>query len=65
MLITEAQKRANLKWDKAHMTVVGVKVTRKVASDFTEACRVLGKTKGEVLRQAIVATLEQVKEGGE
>lgn len=62
MPLSEARKRANAKWDKEHMTTIGVKVTRTVADAFTAACDTLGVTRGQVLREAIDKTITAAKE---
>ena len=53
MPVSEAKKRANAKWDKEHMTCVTVRVTKKLAKEFADACFLIGRTRGEVLREAI------------
>lgn len=58
MSASEARKRANAKWDKAHMTTVGVKLTREQAERFSRACICLGITKGEALRKAVMDTIK-------
>ena len=59
---SDAQKRAKAKWDKEHMTTVGVKVTRAVADSFAAACDMLGVTRGQVLREAVDKTITAAKE---
>lgn len=62
MPVSEAHKRGNAKWDKEHMTTIGVKVTRALAESFTAACKKLGVTKGQVLRQAVLNSIKAASE---
>ena len=62
MPLSEARKRANAKWDKEHMTTIGVKTTRAVAEAFASACYTLGVTRGQVLREAVDKTIAAAKE---
>ena len=62
MALSEARKRANAKWDKAHTTTVSVKLTNDLAAAFSAACQQLGVTRGEVLRRAIRACIAQASE---
>ena len=62
MPLSEARRRANAKWDKEHMTTIGVKVTRAVADSFAAACNTLGVTRGQVLREAVEKTIAAANE---
>lgn len=46
---TEAQKRANRKWDAANMSMIGVSVKTTVRDAFREACEQNGTTMSSVL----------------
>ena len=59
MPVSEARKRANAKWDREHMTVVSVKLTKPTAQAFAEACDRLGRTRNQVLRDAIQRTISE------
>ena len=59
MPVSEAHKRARAKWDKAHMAVLTVKVTKQKALDFSAACEKLGVKRGQVLRAAIEDAIVQ------
>ena len=37
-MVTEARKRANAKWDKENMTIIGCKVKKDYAARFRAAC---------------------------
>ena len=45
-------KKANAKWDKAHMMILGCKVRKDFAAQFREACTAAGTTPNAVLKQA-------------
>ena len=51
-MITEARKRANAKWDKENMTILGCKVKKEYAAKFRAACAAQGTTPNAVLKQA-------------
>lgn len=46
---SEAQKRANRKWDAANMKLVGVKLRRDMADEFEAICTQRGTTRNAVL----------------
>ena len=51
--MTEAQKKANKKWDSQNMTVLGCKVTKDKAQAFKDACAALGVVPNRILMKAI------------
>lgn len=51
-MVTEARKRANAKWDKENMTILGCKVKKEYAAKFRAACAAQGTTPNAVLKQA-------------
>lgn len=51
-MVTEARKRANAKWDKENMTILGCKVKKDYATRFRAACVAAGTTPNAVLKQA-------------
>lgn len=51
-MITEARKRANAKWDKENMTILGCKVKKEYAAKFRAVCAAQGTTPNAVLKQA-------------
>ena len=64
--MTESRKKANIKWDKANMTVVGCRITRTKAQEFKEACAALGTVPNQILQEAvnrIIAEAEKKKAG--
>lgn len=52
MARTEAQKRANAKWDAQHMTTVSVKMRKDLAAQLTDAAKANGTTRNAVLLAA-------------
>ena len=55
----EARKRANQKWDRQNMTVIGCKVTKEKAQAFKEACAALGTIPNRVLMDLIDQTIKK------
>lgn len=49
---TEAQKRANAKWDAQHMTTVSVRMRRDLAEQLTAAAKANGTTRNAILLAA-------------
>lgn len=62
MALTEAKKRANQKWDKYNMTVLGCKVKKEEADAFRAACAARGTTVNAVFRRAMEDFMGQQKE---
>ena len=63
--LSAEKKKANGKWDKAHMRVLGCKVRKDFAAQFREACTAAGTTPNAVLKQAAEQFLKEhaVSEG--
>ena len=57
--MTEAQKKANKKWDSQNMTVIGCKVTKEKAQAFKDACMILGVVPNRVLMGLIDHTIAE------
>lgn len=51
-MVSDAKKKANAKWDKANMMILGCRVRRGFAADFRAACAAAGTTPNAVLKQA-------------
>lgn len=64
-MVSEAKRKSIVKWDKANLTTVGCRITRKRAAEFKEACSHLGKTQNSVFLEAIQKTIDDAKEKGE
>lgn len=58
-MVTEARKRANSKWDKENMTLLGCRVKKSFADEFKAACAAAGTTPNAVLKQAAQDFLEE------
>lgn len=53
MAVSEAQRRANQKWDAENMAYQTVKVKKTLLEDFKAACAARGDKVNTVLRQAM------------
>lgn len=53
MAKSEAQKRANNKWDSEHMAVLGCKLRKEDAEAFRRMCRERGTSPNAVFKEAI------------
>ena len=51
--MTDAQRRANQKWDRANNTVLGCKLRKEEAEAFKAACREDGTTPNAVFLSAL------------
>jgi len=58
-MVSEARKRANKKWSKENLTVVGCKVTREKAARFKESCAALGVVPYQILLRAVDNTIAE------
>ena len=61
MSVSEAQKRANRKYDSEKMTYVGCKISKEKAARFKDACNTLGTSQYAVLKEAVEYTIEKAK----
>ena len=59
MAISEARRKANVKWDAANMTVVGCRVTKKRAEHFKAVCKEANTTPNAVLKSAMDAFIAE------
>ena len=59
MAMTDAQRRANRKWDKAHNTVLSCKLRSEEAEAFKAACREDGTTPNAVFLAALRSYMER------
>lgn len=55
---TDAGRRANAKWDAAHMAVLSCKLRREIADSFKEAAAARGMTPAALMRELIDNYLE-------
>ena len=58
MPMTDSQRRANQKWDKANNTMMGLKTRRDKAAAFKAACYANGTTPNSVFNEAMNAFVE-------
>ena len=63
MAVSEAQRRANQKWDAENMAYQTVKVRRDLLEAFRETCAANGDRVNTVLRQAMEEYIKCSKEG--
>jgi len=57
MPVSEAQKRASLKYNKEHMATLGCKVRKQEAIAFKAYAARLGKTANTLLREFVLDSL--------
>ncbi|MDE5671442.1 MAG: hypothetical protein K2J59_08285 [Eubacterium sp.] len=53
MSVTDAQKKANRKWDKTNMITIGCKLYRNEAELFKEYAASQGKTANTILKEYV------------
>ena len=59
--MTEARKKANMKWDKENMTVLGCRVTKAKAQEFREACAALGMGPNQIFKETIEEIIKKAR----
>ena len=59
MPLTEAQRRANRKYNAAHYTNISVRVSFKEAEAIRAACALLNTTASTICRRALLDTVSQ------
>lgn len=64
MAVSESRKKANTKWDKENMTILGCRVKKDYAAKFKSACLAVGTTPNAVLKAAADAFLNEHLEPG-
>lgn len=57
MPVSEAQKRASLKYDKEHMTTLGCKVKKTEAAAFKDYASQRGKTSNTMLKEYVIGCI--------
>ena len=58
---TDAQRRANNKWDKKNMSNICCKMRREIAEEFKAAAKVNGTTPNALIRSWIDAYIQKNK----
>lgn len=61
MPVSEAQKRASIKYDKANMATLACKVKKSEAEAFKEYAVSRGKTSNTVLKEYVMECLQDTK----
>lgn len=61
MPVSESQRQAAVKWDKANMVNVCCRLTRKKKEVFQRACEQLGTTMNAVFMKAVDETIAAVE----
>ena len=59
MAMTEAQRRANRKWDSAHYTTMAYKVRKERADAFRAATKAAGTTPNAIFSAAADAFMQE------
>ena len=49
------------RYDKANMAYIGAKYKKEFIAEFKSACATLGITQSEVIRKAMIDTIEKAK----
>ena len=62
MKLTEAQKKANRKWDKENMVTLACHVRKEQAEEFKDIISKRGKTVNQSLKDYVVSEIEKNKE---
>lgn len=60
-MLTDAQRRANNKWDRENMANISCKMRREIAEEFKAAAKANGTTPNELIRGWIAGYLEAHK----
>jgi hypothetical protein len=60
-MLTDAQRRANNKWDRENMAHISCKMRREIAEEFKAAAKANGTTPNELIRGWIAGYLEEHK----
>ena len=49
------------KWKKENMTIVSARYKNDFVSEFKNACKILGISQSDVIRQAMIRTIERAQ----
>lgn len=63
-MVSEAQKRARNKYDAAHYTTLGIKLSRDEAAEFKAVCAAHGTNPSAVFRAAMRDYVSRCAAGG-
>ncbi len=59
MAVSQAQKKANAKWDKENMTTLGCKVKKSEAIQFKEYAKRQGTTANSLLKNYVLSSIKK------
>lgn len=59
MAVSQAQKKANAKWDKENMTTLGCKVKKSEAAQFKEYAKQQGTTANSLLKNYVLSSIKK------
>ncbi len=59
MAISDSQKRATAKWDKANMTTLGCKVKKEYALKFKKYAAKINKTPNALLKEYVMKCISE------
>lgn len=59
MAVSQAQKKANAKWDKENMTTLGCKVKKSEATQFKEYAKQQGTTANSLLKNYVLSSIKK------
>ena len=59
MAVSQAQKKANAKWDKENMTTLGCKVKKGEAAQFKEYAKQQGTTANSLLKNYVLSSIKK------
>lgn len=65
MALSDARKKANAKWDSAHMATLGCKIKKTQAEKFKAYCESIGKTSNTVLREYVLSCISDEEDKAE
>lgn len=57
----EKKERPQERYDRANMAMVGAKYKKDFIAEFKVACATLGITQSEVIRKAMIETIDKAK----
>ena len=60
-MLTDAQRRANNKWDRENMANISCKMRREIAEEFKAAAKANGTTPNELIRGWIAEYLKAMQ----
>ena len=65
MAVSQAQKKANAKWDKENMTTLGCKVKKSAATQFKEYAKQQGTTANSLLKNYVLSSIKKKEDNNQ